>query len=315
MGAPDTAGRLALRLAGDGEAPLLLLHGLGADHAQPLALIEPAVLRRCRVLAPDLRAHGETALDHSAGLMNFPQLADDVEDTVTGLCAGQPTIAVGISMGAAVALQLLARGKIDLRGLVLIRPAWRWEPSPPNLALFPRMAELLRTCGAVRGRAAFRDSEDYQDVASVSVRAADALLGQFDAPLAVERAGRLSALPASAPARPASRLPAVVIGTPADPVHPLATAEQVALDLGAPLQVVSPRYDAPSQHSAEVAHAIRSFVRDALSRVRGRPRVRRRPRSPLPPRHRRSRPTARSRPSPASPRARHPHQRRAAGLR
>ncbi|KAK1184369.1 alpha/beta hydrolase [Streptomyces sp. NBS 14/10] len=256
-------GRLAFEVTGNGDQPLLLLHGLGADRSQPLALADDTVRRQCQVLAPDLRAHGMTTLDERHELLTFPQLAADVEEVIGDFGPSRPLIVVGISMGAGVAAQLLARGNIPVRGLVLIRPVWRWEPHPASMSAYPRITELLRTHGAAKGRVLFQDSEDYAGIARVSAAAADALLGQFDAPRAVERAQRLTAVPASAPTRPpSSGTPKLVIGAHQDPVHPMIVAEQVAGDLGAPLKIVSPRYDAPEQHFVQVARAIRNFVQD-----------------------------------------------------
>jgi pimeloyl-ACP methyl ester carboxylesterase len=263
MSSEPGQGRLSFTVTGDGQQPLLLLHGLGADRRQPLALVDAAVRHQCQVLAPDLRAHGTTSLDERDGLLTFLQLASDVEDLVSDVALARPLIVIGISMGAGVAAQLLAKGNVPVRGLILIRPAWHWEPHPPNLSAFPRITELLRTHGPDRGTENFRHSEDYAKVAAVSTAAADALLGQFRAFRAVERAQRLTAIPASRPTRPApSDAAKLVIGSTHDPVHPLPLAEQVAEDLGATLTIVSPRYDAPDQHHEQVARAIRNFIRD-----------------------------------------------------
>jgi pimeloyl-ACP methyl ester carboxylesterase len=182
---------------------LVGLHGLGGDRSQPLGLIEDAIRGRCPVIAPDLRAHGSSRLPEAPELLSFAQLAMDVEAEVGRPAGG--VIVAGISMGAGVALELIARGRLDVRGVVLIRPAWQWHRDPPNLRAYPRIAALLRSHGPGEGKARFRTSEEYGSVAAVSVRAAEALCAQFDAPRAVERAHRLERLPASAPA-PSGRL-------------------------------------------------------------------------------------------------------------
>ncbi|WP_225642540.1 alpha/beta fold hydrolase [Streptomyces werraensis] len=254
-------GRLAFTVVGEGRQPLLLLHGLGGDRSQPLALVDAAVRNRCHVLAPDLRAHGLTSLDERAELLTFSQMAADVEELLSDLMLTQPLIVVGISMGAGVAVQLLARRNLPMRGLVLIRPAWRWQPLPPNLFVFPKIAGLLHAYGPEKGQVLFRRSKSYAQIAAVSVAAADSLHQQFTAFRAIERAQRLTAIPASAPARPVSSDTAtLVIGNEKDPLHPWCVAERVAEDFGAPLALVPPRYEASEEHAIQVARAVRCFI-------------------------------------------------------
>jgi pimeloyl-ACP methyl ester carboxylesterase len=242
---------------------LLALHGLGADRHQPLALIDQSAPSAVHVVAPDLRGHGGSSLDVLPGLLTIQQLAADTERLIGN--ADDALLVVGISMGAAVAVELLGRGTLPIRGLILIRPAWRWDPDPENLRVFPRIAELLRGLGPDAGRQRFRAGPDYERTAAVSPAAAEALLEQFSAPHAVARADRLAALPRSAPRRPTGALPpsAVVIGSPLDPVHPLHVAEELASDLGVALVIAPPRYDAPEEHRVAVAREIHRLTREA----------------------------------------------------
>jgi pimeloyl-ACP methyl ester carboxylesterase len=234
---------------------VLALHGLGADRQQPLALIGRPHRSSVAIVAPDFRGHGGSALDAAPDLLTIRQLAADIEGQIG--TSGDGLLVVGISMGAAVALELASRDALPIWGLVLVRPAWRWDPDPDNLQVFPRIAELLVLHGPHAGRERFLDSPEYARVAAVSGPAAQALLDQFSAPHAVARAARLSSIPRSAPRRPMD-LPGavVVIGTPLDPVHPLPLAEDLAADLGVPLTLAPPRYDAPEVHRAAVSREI-----------------------------------------------------------
>jgi pimeloyl-ACP methyl ester carboxylesterase len=249
---------------GSGHRTLVMLHGLGGDRSQPLALIRGVDLAGVRVLAPDLRSHGRCALDESAELLTFAQLAADVEDLLAHEAGPDGVLLAGISMGAALAVELAARQIVPVHGMLLIRPAWRWAPRPENLMPYAVIAEMLARHGARDGRARFRQAPAYARIADVSVLAAEALLGQFDAPRAVARASRLTAIPASTPTRPAVGLdgPVMVIGAGADPVHPRPLAEQVAGDLGARMILAAPRYDAPTEHTRQVGHRIVQFVRE-----------------------------------------------------
>lgn len=254
---------LAIELLGRGSVPVVLLHGLGADHRQPSALLTEQLLNAGRYMASDLRGHGRTTLPCGVEDMSFARMAKDVEETLETVRPGAPIVLVGISMGAAIACELLARGCVQTRGLVLIRPAWQWDPAPPNLSAFPLIARLLKTLPPAEARARFEASSEFVTVKAVSPAAAGALLAQFDDPSARARVGRLQGLPADAPKRPDTNLrhtPAVVIGSGLDPVHPLALAESLSADLQLPFLEVSPRYESPDAHARQVAHAIERVV-------------------------------------------------------
>ncbi len=244
-------GQLACSVSGAGSRSLLLLHGLGADHRQSQSLVPPS-LRNWRRLAPDLRGHGATTLPCEARHLSFARLAADVEEAITG-----PVVVIGVSMGAAVALELAARRRLLIEGAILIRPAWRWSPNPPNLAIFPVIAALLTAMNPPEAKAALIANPEYARVAATSELAARALLGQLDEAGAAQRADRLRAMPGDAPRRPpACGVPVLVIGNEQDPVHPAGHAQALAEDLGADFRTVPPRYDSPAEHMVGIHHEI-----------------------------------------------------------
>jgi pimeloyl-ACP methyl ester carboxylesterase len=255
---------LAFGLTGTGSIPVVMLHGLGADRRQPTSLLTDALMAAGNYLIPDLRGHGITRLPHEVQDLTFTRMAQDVEQTLEGIQQA-PVVFIGISMGAALTCELLARQRVEVRGAVLIRPAWMWDPSPPNLGVFPVIARLLETMPAAEAKSRFAKTVEFAGVQSVSPSAASALLAQFDDPWARARASRLQALPASAPARPggiAPHVPAVVIGSGLDPVHPLSLAESLAADLQLSLREVSPRYEAPQSHARQVGQVIERLLRE-----------------------------------------------------
>ena len=257
-----TAGLLAHTVTGDGDSRVLLLHGLGADRRQPLDLIDrdPGL----RFIAPDLRAHGTTDLPITARDLTFDQMAADVEDLLESLDGDRtPVHVVGISMGAAIALQLLHRGNLDVRTALLVRPAWRWTPNPPNLAVFQDVATLLTTTEPEEARLRLQDGQRYVAIKQVSQPAAVSLRAQFDDPGAAQRVTRLTAIPKSAPRAPRQLIPGAalhVVGCPRDPIHPIPLAASLAGDLGAELHVVAPRYDQPREHHAEVSEIFSEMI-------------------------------------------------------
>jgi pimeloyl-ACP methyl ester carboxylesterase len=250
-----------------GEA-VVLLHGLGADHRQPLDLLSGFRSAALTTFAPDLRAHGATAAIGERSDFRFDALVADIRALLERL--GQvrkPVHLVGISMGAAIALRAAMTAALDVRSLILIRPAFDDAPLPPNLRVMARIGEILRGCmDTSRARAEFAGSRAYREVASVSAMGAASLLSQFDAEFAVERSIRLRSVPRNAAystrrALAAVAVPTLVIGTERDPVHPLPLAREWCAGIpGARFAEIPPRDD-----DAEVSAArLREVVQDQL---------------------------------------------------
>ena len=180
---------------GDGETVALLLHGLGGDRHQPLGLVGAEPVDGLTIVAPDQRGHGETDVIGAPDDFRVERLADDASALLAhrGL-AERPLIVMGISMGAAVALRLLQRDEHDLRGGVLIRPAFETEPWPDHLRVFQDVAGALRTSGP-GGFEGFLASPRYREVAARSEACAKSLREQFTKPRALERVVRLEERP------------------------------------------------------------------------------------------------------------------------
>jgi 3-oxoadipate enol-lactonase len=106
-----------LRSFESGTGPTVaLLHGFGGA-ASNWTLIAPALARRCRVVVPELPGHGG-----SSALPAPAETLDPYSDRLA-LLLDTPTVLVGHSLGAVVALRLAARHPGLVRGLVLAGPA------------------------------------------------------------------------------------------------------------------------------------------------------------------------------------------------
>jgi pimeloyl-ACP methyl ester carboxylesterase len=205
---------------------ILLLHGLGGDRRQPLALLGPALPDDATVLAPDIRAHGASPLLGEASDFTLDALAAEIAEGLPD----EPLTIMGISLGAAVGLRLALRDDVDVEKLVFVRPAFTDEPLPENLAVFPVIGDLLQTYGAEHGEELFRDTEWYHDLLIASPLGAEGAIEQFRKPDAAERAIRLLEIPrhpAFASAAELARLtaPASIVAAPRDLVHPVDVAE------------------------------------------------------------------------------------------
>ena len=261
-----------IKVAVQGEGrPVLVLHGLGGDSKQSLGLLpggSPVTL-----IAPELPGHGDTDLlpDEPASFEAFAALCASVLDgmRVAKRISSEPVPVVGVSMGAGVALALVAARPDLVTGLTLIRPAWLDRSPPPNLAPFPIIAELLRELGPEAGGAAFRDTAIYRSIEREAPAMAQSLLGQFSRPHARERSRVLEDMTLSLPlpdqhAYTLLTVPTLVVGAPEDPVHPYVLAQTLSEWIPGSRFVSVPRklLD-PSEHN----HAVGRVVSDELARL------------------------------------------------
>jgi len=101
-------------------ATILLLHGAGAATHSWRTLM-PVLAERAHVVAMDLPGHGFSG-DPGAGGLTLPGMSRRVGGLVEALKL-RPTLAVGHSAGAAVALRLSMDGRIGDSGVVAINGA------------------------------------------------------------------------------------------------------------------------------------------------------------------------------------------------
>jgi len=122
-----------------GRPSAVLIHGAGASSAIWMMVLA-RVARAGHAVAIDLPAHGPssgegTALDGSRGL-TLARYRDAVGELAGTLCLG-PSLLVGHSMGALVAIEAALAWPDKVRGLVLCAAA-------PRLPVNPELERLLR---------------------------------------------------------------------------------------------------------------------------------------------------------------------------
>jgi len=111
---------------------VLVLHGAGVDHREPLGTLEPAFAAApgYRRIYPDLPGHGATPAPASI------QSADDVLDALLGLVddvVGEARmLVVGHSAGAYYARALALRRPDQIAGLALICPLVKSRTARPE---------------------------------------------------------------------------------------------------------------------------------------------------------------------------------------
>jgi 3-oxoadipate enol-lactonase len=109
---------MLLSYADEGPGPVLvLLHGYPLSRAMWAEQI-PALGAVYRVIAPDLRGHGDSPAPE--GVYTIDEMADDVIETLASLHIAEPIILGGLSLGGYVALSLVLRYPEKVRALMLM---------------------------------------------------------------------------------------------------------------------------------------------------------------------------------------------------
>jgi pyruvate dehydrogenase E2 component (dihydrolipoamide acetyltransferase) len=106
-------------LAGEGETPVVFLHGFGGD-LNNWALVQPAVAAAAATIALDLPGHGASAKDVGAG--DLAALSGAVLEALDALSVSKAHL-VGHSLGGAVALAATLAQPERIATLTLVCPA------------------------------------------------------------------------------------------------------------------------------------------------------------------------------------------------
>ena len=243
--------------------PFVFQHGLGGDVNQPFGLYRP--FAGVRLIAFDVRGHGETRPLGDLDKLTIATLADDLIGLIDYLGIKQAVIG-GISLGAAVAVNVALRYPERVLGLILVRPAWIDRPLPENVARYTTIARLIRELGPVKGLAELRSSPEFLAMERESPDCSRSLVGQFEHPRAVECVARLERLAADTPCRDRStygnlKMPTLILGNRQDSIHPWPLASALSEIIpGALLREVTSKSVGLDRHAADVQQAIDDFL-------------------------------------------------------
>ncbi|KAA3448663.1 alpha/beta hydrolase [Mesorhizobium sp. SARCC-RB16n] len=253
----------ALRVFDTGQGlPIVFQHGLGGDAAQVAQNFPDCPSRRR--LTVECRAQGGSGAG-SKRPFSIAMFADDV--LAAADAAGvERFVAGGISMGAAIALQLAARHPDRVLGLVLVRPAWAFDAAPGNMQPYVEVAELIDRLPLDEARAAFASSVTATRFRSEALDNLASLLGFFAREDVAVFAEVMQAIANDGPGvtRPEAAslaMPTLVVGSGIDLVHPLATARELAETIpSAALAEVTPKAADKDRHFTEIRAAIGGFL-------------------------------------------------------
>ncbi|WP_158553220.1 MULTISPECIES: alpha/beta fold hydrolase [Mesorhizobium] len=213
---------------GIGQA-FIFQHGLGGDRKQVAeAFGEQPGTRRIT-----LECRGHATSDYGpANALSLATFARDIERMATKLKVDAPILG-GISMGAALALRLAVKGNLRPSALVLARPAWLFEPAPPNMAVYAEVGELLLSYEPEIAREIFLQGQSAGQLRREAPDNLASLVGFFERSKPREFGNLLMRIANDDPGvsrEEAQRIncPVLVIGHGHDLVHPLAYARELA---------------------------------------------------------------------------------------
>jgi pimeloyl-ACP methyl ester carboxylesterase len=130
-----------------GKPTLLLVHGMVATSGLNFFRLFPALTPHFNIIAPDIRGHGRSS--RNGGRFSFARAADDLADLVEAVDCG-PVIAVGYSMGGAIAQYLWRRHPHKVSGLVLAATNYRARVARhEELFVLPLFAAMVGIGNAV----------------------------------------------------------------------------------------------------------------------------------------------------------------------
>jgi pimeloyl-ACP methyl ester carboxylesterase len=243
--------------------PFVFQHGLGGDLNQPFGVYRPVAV--VRLIAFDMRAHGETRPLGDIDKLTIATLADDLI-AILGHLAIERGVVGGISLGAAVATNMALRYPERVLGLALSRPAWIDRPVPENVDRYATIARLIRELGPMGGLERFRTTPEFQAIERESPDCARSLEGQFEHPRAEECVARLERLARDTLCADRALIhsilvPTLILGNHQDPIHPWALATSLRqLIPNSELDEITPKSVSLDRHAADVQQAIDDFL-------------------------------------------------------
>ena len=251
---------LEYEIWGEGE-PFVFLHGMGGGIEQIRKTVD--VPEGIQMIVPNQQGHGGSDADWEH--YDFDHLADDIIALLEELKIKNAYFA-GISMGAAVCLNLAVRHPGLVKKLFLIRNAWVAEPMPEGTG--KAYADLGR-CLREGSLEAFYQTEGWKLVKASSRYTQDAFTGTFADPDCLKHWKKYLILPGKVPVRSEElirslKMPVFILANRNDLSHPFEFGERMH-----ELIPASRFYEIPAkdQDSAEHRRRINEIIHKAVQQV------------------------------------------------
>jgi len=252
-------GEVFTRDSGGAGPAVVLLHGWGATADLNFFTLYP-MLRGYRVVAPDHRNHGR-------GLRSpLPFSIDDCADDAAALLVAlgiDHAVAVGYSMGGAVALSLVRRHPEQIAGIVLAATALEFSSEPRDKALWQGLGLIEGALRHGRGDGALqrllREAIDKQPAIGAY---RSWLAGEFrrgDNPGIMDAGRALRSFDARPYARSLDQ-PAAVVVTTADHLVPPRKQRALATALGAAIFEINGDHDAAITNADDFGTSVQATL-------------------------------------------------------
>lgn len=216
--------RIKYQVIGTGK-PFVFLHGLGGTHEQLLKFHEP--LKKVQYVLMDQEGHGDSEADFDH--LDFAVLGEDVIDLLNHLNIKKATF-MGISMGAAVCLNIAVKHPERVKKLLLVRNAWVDEPIRKQIRdVYEQLADSLKH----GDEAGFKASQAYSYLESFnSDYTLNAFLTPFKEEWNLKNYRKYRVIPklvpvASAEAVQAIKKPVTIVACKGDLCHPFEIGKQL----------------------------------------------------------------------------------------
>lgn len=258
--------RLSVYDAGGDGLPVLFQHGLCGDARQTAEAFPDD--HRFRLITLECRGHG-TSDAGDAKYFSIDTFSRDLSALIGEL--GLEGFALGgISMGAAISLNLAIRHPGAIKGLVFARPAWVADRAPANMRPNVVVGEYLQAHASSTARELFMQSETARHLREEAPDNLASLTGFFDrAPLDVT-ASLVTSIGNDGPGVTAGEIagisvPALVIGHERDYIHPLGHAVELAqLIPTARLTQITPKAIDKAAYVRDFHRALTNFLQELL---------------------------------------------------
>ena len=230
--------RLGWTSTGDG--PLVVFaHGMAGDrwYLERHGMLDWSAIPRTgrRLVRFDARGHGASTggedplrPDH----YTWTELARDLLDLVRDIDVGDgPIDAIGASMGTGTLLHAAVQAPHRFRRLILSAPPTAWESRTAQAGMYEQAASLIERQGLKAFEAALAQAPVPPVFANVSGNPSRLTVAEELLP-SILRGAAQSNLP-PLPALATLQVPILLLAWAGDPIHPVATAQQLAATLPA----------------------------------------------------------------------------------
>lgn len=261
---PYLMSALAYDKIGSG-APLVFLHGLGADRRQTTSALAPlAEAGEFTLIAVDLPGHGDSPLTREA---SFSRFSDEVLSLLDKLELEKVNLG-GLSMGSGIGLNLTLKAPERVDSLILLRPSWLNAPKPSHLELVAKIGHWIKAEGVEQAETLLNLDPDYLALKERLPEVAASLPPLFRRPQAETAASVLYDMFEDYPFPSLKDLGEItqsvlLLDTTADELHPQQVAETLASTLPNTerYHTLPPRYLEKDAYNSSLREEVSRFLK------------------------------------------------------